>query len=246
MTPPTETPPNDPWFLPEIHDLHPGMQDRLEALIDLFPPVARGRIAFSIVPNWQGKAPIDGDASFAATLRALPGTPVLHGLTHSLGPSFLDWLFYGHDNRSEFRSLDATEAARRLDTGGEMLGRVLGAAPRWFCAPRWQQSPATGLALRARGFRGWMTTRGITRAEGGEIALPALNFDEGERGWKIALAALPRRARLATIPRARKPFRFVLHPGDLDHPFLIREIRTLSARLVAEGWGARGLDEVAA
>jgi len=236
----------EPWFLPEIHDLHPGMQDRLEALIDLFPPVARGRIAFSIVPDWQGKAPLDAHPRFADRLRALPGTAVLHGYTHSLGPSLADWFFYGHDNRSEFRNLDADEAARRIDLGQTMLTRVMGAAPRWFCAPRWQQSAATGPVLRARGFRGFMTTRGITLFDGRTVALPALNFDEGERGWKIALAALPRRPRLMAIPRARKPFRFVLHPGDLDHPFLIREIRTLSARLIDGGWTARGLDEVAA
>ncbi|MFN6976847.1 MAG: DUF2334 domain-containing protein [Gemmobacter sp.] len=235
-----------PWFLPEIHDLHPLMQDRIDALIALLPPAAVGRIAFSVVPDWQGRAPIAADARFAARLRGLPGDLVLHGFTHSLGPSLLDWLFYGHDNRSEFRALDSAEAARRLDAGLAAFAAAGLPRPTWFCAPRWQQSPATAPALAARGFAGWMTGGALVHADGRAAPLPALNFDEGERGWKIALAALPRRLRIPRLLAARRPFRFVLHPGDLDHPWLVAEIRALAARLADEGWTARGLDAAAA
>ena len=231
-------PPAGRWYLPEIHDVHPGMQDRLDALIALFPADAAGRIAFSVVPNWQGRAPVDADPGFAARLRALPGVAVLHGWTHSLGPSLPDWLLYGHDNRSEFRRLSEAEAGARLDAGIAMLGGVLGAVPRWFCAPRWQQSAGASAALRARGFAGWMTVGALVPATGAPVPLPALNFDEGERRWKVALAALARGPRREALVAGGRPFRFVLHPGDLDHPPLVAEIRALSARLSAGGWRA--------
>jgi predicted deacetylase len=235
-----------PWFLPEIHDLHPLIQDRIEALAALFPPAAAGCIAWSVVPDWQGRAPIAADAAFAARLAALPGTLVLHGFTHSLGPSLADWLLYGHDNRSEFAALGAAEAARRLDAGLAAFAAAGLARPSWFCAPRWQQSAATAPALAARGFAGWMGRGALHRTAGPPIPLPALNFDEGERAWKIALAALPRaRVRRRLLGR-RRPFRFVLHPADLDRPRLLAEIGALSARLAAEGWRARSLDEAAA
>ncbi len=234
-----------PWFLPEIHDLHPLMQDRLDALMALFPPAAAGRIAFSVVPDWQGRAALAGDPAFAARLAALPGALVLHGFTHSLGPSLADWLVYGHDNRSEFRRLSATEAARRIAAGLAAFAAAGLPRPRWFCAPRWQQSAATGPVLAAAGFAGWMTGAALVAADGRRAALPALNFDEGERGWKVALAALPRRLRIPRLLAARRPFRFVLHPGDLDRPWLVAEIRALSDRLAREGWRARSLDEAA-
>jgi predicted deacetylase len=233
-----------PWYLPEIHDLHPLMQDRIDALLALFPEAARPHVAWSVVPDWQGSAPIAADPAFAARLRALPGTLVLHGHTHSLGPSLADWVFYGHDNRSEFRALGAAEAGRRLDAGLAAFAAAGLPRPAWFCAPRWQQSPATGPALTARGFMGWMTARALVR-QGRSIPVPALNFDEGERGWKVALAALPRRVAIPRLLAARRPFRFVLHPGDLDRRWLVAEIRALAARLENDGWTPRGLPEAA-
>jgi hypothetical protein len=234
-----------PWFLPEVHDLHPLMQDRIDALAALFPAAAEGRIAWSVVPDWQGRAPIAADPAFAARLARLSGTFVLHGFTHSLGPSLADWLLYGHDNRSEFRALDEAEAGRRLDAGLAAFAAAGLRRPTWFCAPRWQQSAATGPALAARGFAGWMTRRALVPAAGAPRPLPAVNFDEGERGWKVALAALPRRAAIRRLLAARRPFRFVLHPGDLDRPWLVAEIRALAAQLENDGWTPRGLSEAA-
>ena len=234
-----------PWYLPEIHDLHPLMQDRIDPLLALFPAAARPHVAWSVVPDWQGRAPIEADPAFAARLAALPGALVLHGYTHSLGPSLLDWAIYGHDNRSEFRALGAAEAARRLDAGLAAFAAAGLPRPAWFCAPRWQQSAATAPALAARGFAGFMTAAALV-AGTRRIALPALNFDEGERGWKVALAALPRRLRIPHLLAARRPFRFVLHPGDLDRPWLAAEIRARAARLDREGWVPRSLPEAVA
>ena len=230
-------------YLPEIHDLHPSMSGMLDDLIDLFPAEAQDKIAFSIVPDWMGQESLVKAPDFAARLRALKGTPVLHGLTHSLGPDFLNWLLYGHDNRSEFARLSASENQARLEKGLAIWTQALGLAPRWFCAPRWQQNRHLEPALATLGFRGCLTGRAISCYEGPSLAMPTLNFDEGARAVKIALGAL---ARKATVPRllgAGRPFRFVLHPDDLTRPATLREIRGLLARMQDQGWRPVSLEQ---
>lgn len=233
-------------YLAEIHDLYPGMKPGAEALRALLPPPARDRVVWSVVPDWQGRAPLDAHPEAAAALAALPGEKALHGLTHSLGPDPLDWLLYGHDNRSEFRRLGRAEAAARLARGAALHAGAFGAAPRWFCAPRWQLSRAAEAELRARGFRGHLGRRAIEVYGAGRVEMPALNFDEGDRAWRRALALRARRPLIRRLLRRGQPFRLVVHPADALHPPTRAQILELSQALCAEGWRALALDEAVA
>jgi predicted deacetylase len=230
-------------YLPEIHDLHPSMAGALDDLIGLFPVEAQEKIAFSIVPDWMGAESLTAAPAFSARLRALKGTPVLHGLTHSLGPDFLNWLLYGHDNRSEFARLSASENQERLQKGLAIWTQALGTAPRWFCAPRWQQNRHLEPALAALGFRGCLTGWAISCFDGASLPMPTLNFDEGARAVKIALGALARKAMVPRLLRAGQPFRFVLHPDDLTRPATLREIKAVLARMQDQGWRAVSLEQ---
>ncbi len=232
------------FYLPEIHDIYPSMQPDVNALIEMFPEDAQNKISMSIVPNWQGNTPFDQHPEFAARVKDLPGTRVLHGWTHSLGPSFLDWVFYKHDNRSEFRKLNVEEAEERLNLGFKMFVECFGEQPEWFCAPRWQQSNATTAKLNADGYAGSFSISGIHLAGGQTIKLKALNFDEGEREWKIALARPLRQKLTADLLKSEKPFRFVLHPHDATHARTRQEFLALSKQLDAAGWQALSLEDV--
>ena len=122
-------------YLPEIHDLHPSMAGALEDLVALFPVEAQDKIAFSIVPDWMGQESLAVASDFAARLRALKGTQVLHGLTHSLGPDFLNWLLYGHDTARNSQGFPA----RKIRSGcrrGWRFGRRRSAVRRAGSARR--------------------------------------------------------------------------------------------------------------
>ncbi len=231
-------------FVPEIHDLHPGMAPLLDRLIALVPPAARDRIAWLVVPNWQGRHPLDRDPGFAARLRALPGTVVLHGWTHSLGPELWNRLLYGHDDRSEFRALGQQEAQERLALGLGMVEAALGARPRWFCAPRWQQSAGAEAALRGLGFEAWMAKGHLVGTGGGAVAIPALNFDEGERAWRNRAGVILRRRAIRRHLATGRPFRFVLHPDDLGRPAVVAQIEEVARGLERGGWRALSADEL--
>jgi predicted deacetylase len=171
---------------------------------------------------------------------------VLHGWTHSLGPNLLDWIFYKHDNRSEFRSLTRAEADVRLDQGSAMFHACFADAPNWFCAPRWQQSRAANDSLAARNYAGHFSIKAIHLADQSTIPLKALNFDEGERGWKIALARPLRSFMIRQLLRSLEPFRLVLHPHDALHAPTRQQFQALTATLDADGWVPLALDDVIA
>ena len=231
------------FYVPEIHDLSPMMGEVLDDMAGLFAPVAWSKIAYSIVPNWQNNYALDRHPDFAARLRALSGTPVLHGWTHSLGSDALNWLLYGHDNRSEFLGLDRQQTELRLALGQDMMTRSLGASPEWFCAPRWQQNLHLAPALQAQGFRGSLDRGAFTEFGKTPVPIAALNFDEGERAVKIALGAVARRFAIAGIFRSRRPFRMVLHPDDIRRPGTLAQIRLVLRRLSEEGWKPLSIDE---
>nr|WP_281349381.1 DUF2334 domain-containing protein [Nitratireductor arenosus] len=233
------------FYIPEVHDVHPRMEASLEELLALLPPAARDRAALLVVPNWQGREPLERDGALVARLQAHRGEKVLHGWTHSLGPEFWNWLVYGHDNRSEFARLGRDEALDRLRKGRAMLVETLGAAPRWFCAPRWQQAPTVAAALGRVGIAHHQTARGLMH-DGGFVPCPALNFDEGERRLKAALAGLARRPATARLLRTQTPFRLTLHPADAIRPAIRIEIEAFVRTLEADGWRPVSLDEAAA
>ena len=228
-------------FLPEVHDLHPGMADRIDALRDLIPPESRHAISWLVVPNWQDKEPISHAPDLANRLRGLGGTQVLHGWTHSRGRDWANFIMYGHDNRSEFRGITTAEATVRLDFAHAMFRTINGTAARWFCAPRWQQTLALGQLLRARGYHGWLDRQSVALATGDRLLIPALNFDDGERRLPQAFGHLRRRGAIRSLLATGQSFRLALHPDDLDRPAILRQISDLVSALHDSGWQARSL-----
>lgn len=231
-------------YLPEIHDLAPHVAPDLDRMIGAFPDAARDCLACLIVPNWQGREPLDADPVFAARLARLPGTPVLHGWTHSAGRDAWNALVYGQDNRSEFARLGAEETSERLRRGLEMLGRVRGRAPAWFCAPRWQVNRHLAPALAAAGISGNMLAATLHGPGSDAVRMPALNFDEGARALLNRTAIALRAPRIRRLLATRRPFRLVLHPDDLRRPTVFAQFQSLARRLEDEGWRPVALEDL--
>lgn len=234
------------FYVPEIHDIHPAMVDRLDDLMGLWPQAALERVALLVVPNWMGEVLLSQDRLLCERLAAAPGMKVLHGWTHSLGPDLWNWVFYGHDNRSEFARLSAAEAHERLSQGVDMLSEIFGAGPKWFCAPRWQQSPAATKALEELGFTGYMLNRSLVTFGEQPVALRALCFDEGPRRTKAALLRHLREGTIDRLITTGTPFRFTLHPDDVTDAPTWGQVRRLMARLQVEGWEAVSFEEALA
>ncbi len=204
-------------------------------MIEAFPKAARAHIAFSVVPNWMEQDPLSDAPDFVARVAALEGPTVLHGWTHSQGPDFMNWLLYGHENRSEFANLSAAETADRVDRGLAMFAKTGLPKPKWFCAPRWTPSASLNSVLFDRGFEGVLARDGFDLPDR-SVSIQPLNFDEGERAWKIGPGRMLRQSLISRLLKRSEPFRLVLHPDDLDHPKTFEQFKQVVARLEADGW----------
>lgn len=230
-------------YLVEIHDVHPGMGRRLDALLEALPPGGREAALLLVVPNWRGREPLAEHPDFVARLAELPGEKVLHGFTHSLGPSLWDRFYFGTENHSEFLHATRRGAARRLEAACRIYEQCFEARPRWFCGPRWQQSRATERELRVLGLVGYMRQDRLVEFAGRAHVIPALCFDEGARRWKQAAARVLRERRIRRLVQAGALFRLTLHPTDLDYPRTWRQLSDLIFSLAHDGWRPISLEE---
>lgn len=230
-------------YLVEIHDLHPGMADRLPRLLEALPEPARRVAMLLVVPNWLEREPLPDHPDFVRRLRDLPGEKVLHGCTHSLGPSLYNYLYFGTENHSEFLRAGRAEAERRIRQARLIYEQCFGTPPRWFCGPRWQQSRATERALRLEGFVGYMRQDRIVEFAGRAHAIPALCFDEGMRRWKQAAARALRERLIRKLVSRGRLFRLTLHPTDPDFPKTWKQLTDLIFALSTDGWRPISLAE---
>lgn len=230
-------------YIPEIHDVHPGMLAALERLLAALPDAARNLAPLLVVPDWSGNSPLHRHREFIARLRQLPGEKVLHGLTHSLGPDWWNTLAYGTENHAEFASLTEAQAGERLRSGVDLLTQAFGQAPRWFCAPRWQQNAAVEKALTALGFEGFMLAGRYEKVSGQRVQIPAICFDDGGHAWRHVAGRLQRKSMIRRWLANDTTFRLTLHPADLEDAKTWQQFTDLVATLEGEGWSPRAFDE---
>ena len=223
-------------YIPEIHDVHPGMERGLDRLLEALPEHARPLSAMLVVPDWAGLHPLHAHPAFVSRLRDFPGMKVLHGLTHTLGRDWWNTLSYGTENHAEFAALSAVEARDRLTRAKAGFEAAFQESPSWFCAPRWQQSAAVRRTLAEMGFEGYMLGCGYERIDGARARIPAICFDDGGHAWRRAAGRVQRGFLIRRWLAAGTPFRLTLHPNDLLDPQTWSQATGLITALEENGW----------
>ena len=223
-------------YLPEIHDVHPGMEPELDRLLAALPAEAQPLALLLVVPDWFGKFPLAKFPKFVERLKNFPGEKVLHGYTHTLGRDWWNTFWYGTENHAEFAALSEAAALDRLTRSKKMFETAFGQAPRWFCAPRWQQNAAAKAALAALGFHGCMLSGRCETFSGQRAEMPAICFDDGGLTWRHAGGRLHRRWQISRWLAHDTPFRLTLHPNDLLDPKSWRQATEFMDTLHNEGW----------
>jgi predicted deacetylase len=226
-------------LLLSIHDvtpLHGPRIARLEAAL----AQATGRDAawaMLVVPDFHGRAPIAGDRTFHAWLRARAAAGVemlLNGWSHR-DPAPATWAGrHMTAGEGEFAALAQGEAARRMRDGRRLLEDILGTPVTGFVAPAWLYNDGARAALAQEGFalaedhwRVWRPTDGATLARG-----PVITWASRTRARMASSLAFS-----AVAPALLRPLRVArvaCHPHDADHPRLVAELgrvgRTLAQR----------------
>lgn len=225
-------------LLVSIHDVTPAHERSLEALYRLLDEVGVRRYALLVVPNWHGAWPLADFPRFTAGLRqraAAGAEIVLHGLRHDeVGQrrtlAHRARTFGRTDREGEFASLDAPEAAARIDQGRAAL-RAAGLEPVGFVAPAWLARPDLARVARNAGLRFIEDTQALTAlAHGERIPAPATCWST-RRAWRRAGSVVVAAARLR-LERARPLVRIAFHPPDAAWPWVLASCRRTLAALL--------------
>jgi predicted deacetylase len=187
-----------------------------------------------IIPNHEGRAPIDQDGptrEFIGELAAGGAQLVLHGLTHQMDgrverPMLARYLAHNFAGGcGEFYRLNYSDTCQRLEEAAVIMRRAgFEQSLTGFIPPAWLLSREAESAIAAAGFLFYERWGGIVR--NGRVLAPRLvgGFEtRSHRIWSLLQSLRePRHTRLA------------IHPGEFDAPalrWLLLTLRVLRARL---------------
>jgi uncharacterized protein len=236
-------------LLVSIHDVTPALDADVVRLWDLC--LDHGVMpALFIVPNWHGAWPLERHPGFVGWLRdrAAEGADlVLHGERHDevgLPRTARDaWRAWGKTNREgEFLTLDASAAAKRLQSGLERL-RDLGLEPTGFVPPAWLAREDVIMSAAKYGLSFTEDARSIRLLPSKtRIASPVVRWSARTPAMAWGSVAVSR-ARWLLQHRAVWP-RIAFHPQDLEHSAVRRSHRTTLRRWLGRHHAGRYADLV--
>ncbi len=222
-----------------IHDVTPPTWERVRRMLAALTAAGVSRRSLLVIPNFQGRWPVDQDVEFCAGLRWLRqhgDEMLLHGYEHvGVGTPrgavarFKNRWFT--DGEGEFLSLGYRAARDRIERGLAIFWRT-GLDVHGFVAPAWLVN-ADGLrAARDCGFEytnSYLTVQDLPERR--SHFAPGLVFGPGRLDEDFGIAAQERIAGLLSHSRI---VRVVLHPPCIDHPGRFERILSMIRRMLVD------------
>jgi uncharacterized protein len=217
-----------------IHDVSPPEWGRAARMLARLEGAGVRRCSLLVIPNFQGKWPLDRHAAFCDWLRQRQDEGheiVLHGYEH-IGVGQPRTLYDRFRNRwytqgeGEFLSLDYEQASGRIERGLALLLES-GLHVYGFVAPAWLINRD---GLRAAANRGLQYTNSYLRLvdlqSRTSCFAPSLVFGPGSLNEDVAVGV---QRRLSGAVAALRLVRVVLHPPCIDHPVRFDRILAMIA-----------------
>jgi predicted deacetylase len=215
-----------------VHDVTPPSWSRVERMLDALSRVGVVRRSLLVVPNFQGRWPIDQDEAFCAALSRLRRNGdelVLHGYEHvgvgepqGAAARFKNRWFT--DGEGEFLSLDYAAARDRIERGLAIIWRA-DLAVNGFVAPAWLINPAALRAVRDCGFEYTTSYFSLSDLPATRSHLaPNLVFGPGRLNEDFGIAI---QQRLSGWMSRSRIVRVTLHPPCIDHPHRFNRILSM-------------------
>lgn len=224
-----------------IHDVSPLTRAETAAILEELRALGIPQTSLLVIPNHHGRGHFLGDADFCAWLKTLAAAGheiVMHGYRHQRerradesARAKMVTRFYTADE-GEFFDIGEPEARALVSKSREEF-RSIGLDPRGFIAPAWLLSPQAETALRNLGCE--YTTRLATVSD---LLLEKTHRSQSlcwsVRGaWRRA-ASLGWNAFLFRKMRGNPLLRVSIHPPDVRHGAVWRQVHRLLARALAE------------
>lgn len=220
-----------------LHDASPHTRAACEQIVAELASLGVHATSLLVVPDHHHRGHFLKDAAFCEWLRDLSRKghePVIHGYYHQRSRRDAESLFAKMTTRiytadeGEFYDIARSEAARLIAKAREEF-RSIGLEPRGFIAPAWLLSREGEAAARELGLD--YTTR-----LGGVLELQrSLTHDSQSLVWSVRSAwrrvvSLAWNGLLFQRLKSAPLLRVAIHPVDLQHGEIWRQIRQLVAQ----------------
>jgi predicted deacetylase len=224
-----------------LHDVSPLTREKCGRILEELAALGVRQVSLLAIPDHHHRAPLVADAKCGAWLADLAREGheiVTHGYYHQRarrsGESAMQKLttrIYTADE-GEFYDLDRASARELVGRGNGEL-QQLGLEPRGFIAPAWLLSAEAEEALRELGVEYTTTLGAVIDLRQGRV-WPSQSLVWSVRSaWRRA-ASRAWNAALFHRLGANPLLRLSIHPADLDHPAIWRQIRALIVRALAD------------
>lgn len=226
------------YLVVSLHDVAPSTQAIADKILSELTQRGIRHCSLLVVPDYHHQGPSMQDGQFVSWLRNLEATGheiVIHGYFHkrptraqeSLIEKFVT-RFYTQ-GEGEFYDLDYDEAFRRIKTAREEFLSA-GLKPRGFVAPAWLLSEESERAARDAEME--YTTRLATVHDlrsGENFSARSLVYSV-RNGWRRA-TSIAWNGMLSRIVGNKPLVRLSIHPPDLSHPTIWRQIADLISEM---------------
>ena len=229
------------YLVVSIHDLSPVTWRKVSTIQDALKGIGIEQSSLLLIPNFQGAHPVDrADEEFRAWLAAVAQSDevCLHGYTHQAaairgGPVARGMATLYTNREGEFYQLSGEEATRLLRQGLVHF-EGLGIKPAGFVAPAWLLNEEVEAALSQLGFTYTTRLRSIQLLEEPARTLEAPTCCYSVRSaWRRGLSRLWNPL-LAAREKRQSILRMSIHPVDLDHPAIFKQILSLTRQAAGE------------
>lgn len=235
-----------------LHDVSPLTRERCERIVAELISLGVARLSLLVIPNHHERGHVASDAALCEWLRARAAEGheiVTHGYFHRrprrTNESLVQKMttrFYTADE-GEFFDLDRASAATLVRRGNSELCE-LGLDPRGFVAPAWLLSREAEEALCEVGCEYTTRLREVADLRSGARHESQSLCWSVRAAWRrgaslVWNAALFRRLEGAPL------MRLAVHPVDIDHPAIWRQIRSLTAAALRTRESVTYLDWIA-
>lgn len=235
-----------------LHDVSPLTFARCERIVAELAEIGVARLSLLLIPNHHERGAVASDPALCDWLRARAGEGheiVTHGYFHRRGRRGQESLVQKLTTRvytadeGEFYDLGRDEAAALVRRGNDDF-RALGLAPRGFIAPAWLLSDPAEEALRAEGCEYTTRLRTVTDLRSAVVHESQSLCWSVRAAWR-RIASIVWNAALYRRLENTPLLRISVHPPDLDHPKVWRQIRQLTAEALRTREAMTYLDWIA-
>jgi predicted deacetylase len=217
-----------------LHDISPLTQAACRRIMVDLESIGAAPLSLLVIPDHHQRGRISSDAGLCAWLRDLAAQGheiVTHGYFHRRPTKRHESLMQRLTTRvytageGEFFDLPRDEAARRYIKGRAEL-REAGLEPRGFIAPAWLVSADAKNALHDEGCEYTTSLRHVTDLRTGRTFATQSMCWSVRTAWRRA-ASLAWNAWLFRRLKSAPLQRIAVHPVDIGHPAIWRQIQAL-------------------